>query len=168
MVKGKRYTDAVVRFDQEHQHSAHEALELVKGFSGAKFDESIDVAIRLGVDPRKPEEMIRGTVALPSGTGKDVRIAVFAQGAAATAAPATTAPATNCSITAAVAANGGSGITDEGATTRARKGDSTGPSDPDHSAGNIQAADGNIQVPPARAATAACPRPKIRPRPKIV
>ena len=86
MVKGKRYTDAVVRFDQEHQHSAHEALELVKGFSGAKFDESIDVAIRLGVDPRKPEEMIRGTVALPSGTGKDVRIAVFAQGAAATAA----------------------------------------------------------------------------------
>ena len=86
MVKGKRYTDAVVRFDQEHQHSAYEALELVKGFSGAKFDESIDVAIRLGVDPRKPEEMIRGTVALPSGTGKDVRIAVFAQGAAATAA----------------------------------------------------------------------------------
>ena len=86
MVNGKRYTDAVVRFDQAHQHSAHEALELVKGFSDAKFDESIDVAIRLGVDPRKPEEMIRGTVALPSGTGKDVRIAVFAQGAAATAA----------------------------------------------------------------------------------
>ena len=91
MVKGKRYTDAVVRFDQEHQHSAHEALELVKGFSGAKFDESIDVAIRLGVDPRKPEEMIRGTVALPSGTGKDVRIAVFAQGAAVMPAPTTSA-----------------------------------------------------------------------------
>ena len=86
MAKGKRHTDAVARFDREHQHSAQEALELVKGFLGAKFDESIDVAIRLGVDPRKSEEMIRGTVALPSGTGKDVRVAVFAQGAAATAA----------------------------------------------------------------------------------
>ncbi len=86
MAKGKRHTDAVARFDREHHHSAQEALELVKGFPGAKFDESIDVAIRLGVDPRKSEEMIRGTVALPSGTGKDVRIAVFAQGAVATAA----------------------------------------------------------------------------------
>jgi large subunit ribosomal protein L1 len=86
MSKGKRHTDAVARFDRDHQHEAHEALELVKGFPGAKFDESIDVAIRLGVDPRKSEEMIRGTVALPSGTGKDVRVAVFAQGAAATAA----------------------------------------------------------------------------------
>ena len=86
MAKGKRHKDAVARFDREHQHPAQEALELVKGFPGARFDESIDVAIRLGVDPRKSEEMIRGTVALPSGTGKDVRVAVFAQGAAATAA----------------------------------------------------------------------------------
>jgi len=86
MARGKRHTDAVTRFDREHQYPAHEALELVKGFPAAGFDESVDLAIRLGVDPRKSEEMIRGTVALPSGTGKDVRVAVFAQGAAATAA----------------------------------------------------------------------------------
>jgi large subunit ribosomal protein L1 len=53
---------------------------------GAKFDESVDLVIRLGVDPRKTEEMVRGTVALPSGTGKDVKVAVFAQGEAAAAA----------------------------------------------------------------------------------
>ncbi|MBC8365422.1 MAG: 50S ribosomal protein L1 [Actinobacteria bacterium] len=86
MARGKRHTDAVTQFDREHQHSAREALELVKGFPAAGFDESIDLAIRLGVDPRKSEEMIRGTVALPSGTGRDVRVAVFAQGDAATAA----------------------------------------------------------------------------------
>jgi len=86
MARGKRHTDAVTRFDREHQYPAHEALELVKGFPAAGFDESVDLAIRLGVDPRKSEEMIRGTVALPAGTGKNVRVAVFAQGAAATAA----------------------------------------------------------------------------------
>jgi len=88
MAKGKKYVEAARRFDRDHLYGAAEALTLVKGLSSRNFDESIDVAIRLGVDPRKADQMVRGTVALPSGTGKDVRIAVFAQGDAATAARA--------------------------------------------------------------------------------
>jgi large subunit ribosomal protein L1 len=83
MAKGKKYNDAARRFDREHLYSATEALSLVKGISNHAFDESVDVAVRLGVDPRKADQMVRGTVALPSGTGKDVRVAVFAQGPAA-------------------------------------------------------------------------------------
>jgi len=79
----KRYTDAAKRFDSELLHSATEAIELAKGLATAKFDESIDLSLNLGVDPRKVEEQLRGTVALPAGTGKDVRVAVFAQGEAA-------------------------------------------------------------------------------------
>jgi large subunit ribosomal protein L1 len=88
MAKGKKFTDAARRFDRDHLYGASEALDLVKGLSNRNFDESIDVAVRLGVDPRKADQMVRGTVALPSGTGKDVRIAVFAQGDAAAAARA--------------------------------------------------------------------------------
>ena len=88
MAKGKKYNDAARRFDRDHLYSASEALSLVKSISNRGFDESVDVAVRLGVDPRKADQMVRGTVALPSGTGKAVRIAVFAQGDAATAARA--------------------------------------------------------------------------------
>jgi large subunit ribosomal protein L1 len=63
-------------------------VAVVKTIATKNFDESIDLAIRLGVDPRKPDQMVRGTVALPAGTGKDVRVAVFAQGEAAAAATA--------------------------------------------------------------------------------
>jgi large subunit ribosomal protein L1 len=83
---GKKYVDAVKRFDRDHFFTPTEAIDLVKSLASAKFDESIEVAIRLGVDPRKADQMVRGTVALPSGTGKDVRVAVFAQGDAAQAA----------------------------------------------------------------------------------
>jgi len=86
MAKGKKYTDAAKRFDHDHQHTDEEAVALVRSLASAKFDETVDVVVRLGVDPRKADQMIRGTVALPAGTGKDVRIAVFAQGEAATAA----------------------------------------------------------------------------------
>jgi large subunit ribosomal protein L1 len=86
MAKGKKYTDAAKRFDRDHLHSSTEALELVKQLATAKFDETVELAVRLGVDPRKADQMVRGTVALPSGTGKDVRVAVFAQGEAAAAA----------------------------------------------------------------------------------
>ena len=85
---GKHYTDAVRRFDRDALHSSAEAVDLVKGLASAKFDETVEVAVRLGVDPRKADQMVRGTVALPSGTGKDVRVAVFAQGEAATEARA--------------------------------------------------------------------------------
>jgi large subunit ribosomal protein L1 len=61
-------------------------LSLVKSLSSRKFDESVDVVARLGVDPRKADQMVRGTVGLPAGTGKEVRVAVFAQGDRATAA----------------------------------------------------------------------------------
>ncbi len=86
MAKGKKYTDAAKRYDHDHQHSDEESVALVKSLASAKFDETIDLVVRLGVDPRKADQMIRGTVALPAGTGKDVRIAVFAQGEAAAAA----------------------------------------------------------------------------------
>jgi len=86
--RGKKYTDAAKRYDREQLFSPTEAVELVKGLGTAKFDESIELAIRLGVDPRKADQIVRGTVALPSGTGKDVRVAVFATGDAAAAARA--------------------------------------------------------------------------------
>ncbi len=83
---GKKYNDAAKRYDHEYRHDATAALELVKSLASATFDESVDLAVRLNVDPRKAEEMLRGTVSLPSGSGKDVRVAVFAQGENATAA----------------------------------------------------------------------------------
>jgi large subunit ribosomal protein L1 len=83
MAKGKKYTDALKRFDPQHHHSSYEALELVKRLASANFDETVEVAIRLGVDPRKADQMLRGTIALPSGTGKQTRVAVFAAGDAA-------------------------------------------------------------------------------------
>ncbi|HWO46922.1 MAG TPA: 50S ribosomal protein L1 [Solirubrobacterales bacterium] len=88
MAKGKKYDDAAKRFDRDQLFSPVEALDLVKGLGTATFDESIELAIRLGVDPRKADQIVRGTVALPSGTGKDVRVAVFANGEAAEAARA--------------------------------------------------------------------------------
>src|SRR5678815_4467204 len=88
MAKGKKYTDAAKRFDRDQLFTPVEALDLVKGLGTASFDESIELAVRLGVDPRKADQIVRGTVALPSGTGKDVRVAVFANGEAADAARA--------------------------------------------------------------------------------
>ena len=87
-MSGKKFTDAVKKFDRDAQFTPPEALGMVKAMANAKFDETVDMAVRLGVDPRKAEQMIRGTVALPSGTGKDVRVAVFASGEAADAARA--------------------------------------------------------------------------------
>mgnify|MGYP001227286662 FL=1 len=84
--KGKRYNDALTKYDSQHHHGGQESIEIVRSSAQAKFDETIDLVVRLGVDPRKSEEMVRGTVALPSGTGKNVKVAVFAQGADATAA----------------------------------------------------------------------------------
>ena len=82
-MSGKKYKDAAAKFDRETFYAPTEALGLVKDMASAKFDETVEVAIRLGVDPRKADQMVRGTVALPSGTGRDVRVAVFATGAAA-------------------------------------------------------------------------------------
>ena len=82
-MSGKKYTDALKGFDREQFYTPTEAVGIVKTIAKGGFDESVDVSVRLGVDPRKADQMVRGTVALPSGTGKDVRVAVFATGPAA-------------------------------------------------------------------------------------
>ena len=81
--RGKKFIDATRRFDRAQVHSPAEALGLVKSLSSRNFDETVEAAFRLGVDPRKSDQMIRGAVSLPNGTGKSVRVAVFAQGPAA-------------------------------------------------------------------------------------
>ncbi|MFZ9630011.1 MAG: 50S ribosomal protein L1 [Ilumatobacteraceae bacterium] len=82
-MSGKKFADSVKTYNRDEQFTPTEALTLVKAMAKATFDETVDVAVRLGVDPRKADQMVRGTVALPSGTGKDVRVAVFAAGEAA-------------------------------------------------------------------------------------
>ena len=84
--RGKKYADAAKRYDRDRLHTPNEAVELVKQLAPAKFDETVELAVRLGVDPRKADQIVRGTVALPAGTGKTVRVAVFAAGDAAMAA----------------------------------------------------------------------------------
>ncbi len=80
---GKKYTDAMRRYDRERVYAPDEGLELVKSLATRSFDETVEAAFRLGVDPRKADQMIRGTVSLPNGTGKQARVAVFAAGDAA-------------------------------------------------------------------------------------
>jgi large subunit ribosomal protein L1 len=87
-MSGKKFKDAAKKFDREMHYIPTDAVRLAKETATAKFDESIDLSIRLGIDPRKADQMVRGTVALPAGTGKDVRVAVFATGDAADAARA--------------------------------------------------------------------------------
>jgi large subunit ribosomal protein L1 len=77
---GKRYVDATRRFGRDELHTPGEAVDLVKSLAHARFDESVELAVRLGVDPRRAEQIVRGTVALPAGTGKSVRVVVFASG----------------------------------------------------------------------------------------
>jgi large subunit ribosomal protein L1 len=81
--RGKKFVDATRRFDKARVHTPAEAVELIKSMSKRNFDETVEAAFRLGVDPRKADQMIRGAVSLPNGTGKSVRVAVFAQGPAA-------------------------------------------------------------------------------------
>jgi len=76
------------KIDRNKMYAATEALNLAKETATAKFDESIDVAVNLGIDPRKSDQLVRGSVVLPAGTGKSVRVAVFAQGDKAEAAKA--------------------------------------------------------------------------------
>ena len=76
----KRMAEIKARFDKTQQYAIDEGLSLLKECSNAKFDESVDAAINLGVDPRKSDQNVRGSSVLPNGTGKQVRIAVFTQG----------------------------------------------------------------------------------------
>ena len=81
--KGKRYLDLLKRFDRERVYGPSEAVEMVKSLAAAKFDETIELAIRLGVDPRRADQIVRGSLALPACTGRSMRVAVFAAGVAA-------------------------------------------------------------------------------------
>jgi large subunit ribosomal protein L1 len=80
---GKKLEDARKRVDRSRLHHPFEAVTLAKETSPVRFDATVEVAFRLGVDPRRADQMVRGTVSLPNGTGKSVRVAVFAEGEAA-------------------------------------------------------------------------------------
>ena len=83
MTQGKKYVEAAKKFDRAQLHEPEQAFELVKAMATRNFDETVEVAFKLGVDPRKADQMLRSTVSLPAGTGKDVKVAVFATGDAA-------------------------------------------------------------------------------------
>jgi len=78
--QGKRYKENTTKVDRSKRYNFDEAIELAVTCGTAKFDETVDVAVRLGVDPRHADQMVRGTVVLPNGIGKEVRVAVFAKG----------------------------------------------------------------------------------------
>lgn len=78
--KGKRYRAAAEGVDPLQEHSLADAVKLVKEKATAKFDETVELAVNLGVDPRHADQMVRGAIQLPNGTGKSVRVAVFARG----------------------------------------------------------------------------------------
>ena len=86
--RSKRVRELREKIDKDRLHDVAEAFELLKSLASAKFQESVDVSVNLGVDPRKSDQVVRGATVMPNGTGKDVRVAVFAQGAAADAARA--------------------------------------------------------------------------------
>ena len=78
--RGKNYRKALENIDRQNQYEFEEALKLVLGGAFGKFDNTVEIATRLGVDPRKADQMVRGTVSLPHGTGKEVKVLVFAKG----------------------------------------------------------------------------------------
>ncbi|MCK4338513.1 MAG: 50S ribosomal protein L1 [Candidatus Cloacimonetes bacterium] len=80
MKHGKRYFQAVEKIEKNKYYSLNEAIELLLQLPSSKFDETIELHLRLGVDPKKANQMVRGTIILPSGTGKKVRVLVFADG----------------------------------------------------------------------------------------
>ena len=83
MHKGKKYQAAMERFDRQQLYAPAEAVDIVKQTASASFDETVELAVRLGVDPRKADQIVRGTLSLPAGTGRTARVVVFAAGDAA-------------------------------------------------------------------------------------
>ena len=77
---GRRFSEALTKVDREREYEPAEAVALVKSLAGAKFDESVEIHVRTGLNVRHADEQLRGTIALPNGLGKDVKIIVFAQG----------------------------------------------------------------------------------------
>ena len=85
---GKKYKESLDKVDREQLYAVGDAVDLVKELASAKFDETVELAVRLGVDPRKADQIVRGTLSLPEGTGRTNRVAVFAAGDAAAEARA--------------------------------------------------------------------------------
>src|SRR6202047_779691 len=88
MSRGKKYKSSLAQFDRQGLYSAGAAVDMVKSSAKASFDETVELAVRLGVDPRKADQIVRGTLSLPAGTGRTARVVVFAQGDAAAEARA--------------------------------------------------------------------------------
>lgn len=86
--QSKRYREAAAKIDRSTSYDPKQAFDLLKSLPGAKFDETVEVAIRLGIDPRKTDQLVRGAVSLPKGLGKSVKVVVFAEGDKAEAAKA--------------------------------------------------------------------------------
>jgi large subunit ribosomal protein L1 len=80
MQRSKSYREVAQKVDPQKLYTPGEAMDFAKANTRAKFDETVDVSVRLGVDPRKADQMVRGTVNLPNGTGKTARVLVFATG----------------------------------------------------------------------------------------
>ena len=76
MFRGKKYKENIAKFDVYKEYSLNDAIDILLSFDKAKFDESIDISVNLGVDPKHADQLVRGTVALPNGTGKDVKAVV--------------------------------------------------------------------------------------------
>jgi large subunit ribosomal protein L1 len=91
--RSKRYEEASKRIDRSRPYAARDALGLLKALPAPKFDETVDVVVRLGIDPKKTDQLVRGAVSLPRGLGKSVRVVVFAEGEKAEAARAAGADA---------------------------------------------------------------------------
>ncbi len=88
MTRGKKYRQSLERFDRQALYQPGDAVDLVKAVAGAGFDETVELAVRLGVDPRKADQIVRGTLSLPAGTGRTARVVAFAAGEAAAEARA--------------------------------------------------------------------------------
>ena len=80
MKHSKRYVESAKPVDAAKSYTVDEAIQLVKGFKGAKFDETVEIVFHLGVDPKKPDQAIRGTISLPKGIGRSLRVIAFADG----------------------------------------------------------------------------------------
>ncbi|EGD49924.1 ribosomal protein L1 [Thermoanaerobacter ethanolicus JW 200] len=80
MKRGKKYLESLKLYDKTQQYSSDEAIDIVLKTAKANFDETIDLAVRLGVDPRHADQQVRGTVVLPHGTGKSVKVLVLQKG----------------------------------------------------------------------------------------
>ncbi|MEM7311143.1 MAG: 50S ribosomal protein L1 [Planctomycetota bacterium] len=84
--RSKRYAEAEARIDRARRYDPNDALSLIKSLGSAKFDETVDIVVKLGIDPRKSDQLVRGAVSLPKGLGKTVKVIVFAEGDKAEAA----------------------------------------------------------------------------------